>query len=521
VDDGGIAIVLPDAVTIVDAVGLSMGSAYRENTPLAEVSSFGAGSYGRASGGTAVGCQDTNDNSGDFSLIPLADPQNRTSVPVYCMNTATVTNTPTVTETPTVTLTPTNTLAPTPVPGMSIIINEVAWGGTLYSSSDEWIELYNPGSLPINLSGWRLISSDNSPDILLMGTIPAAGFYLLETREAVTNVAADQLYSGNLNNAGETLRLYSPSGNLVDSANLDGGDWNGGSGSPSYGSMERRLGWTDGPFSWITNTGVLRNGLDAGNNPINGTPKSANWANSVTPTRTLTPTATRTPTRVPLPTITRTPTLIRDFVILNEVLPHALTDLNNDGVTDVGDEYIELINLTNISVSLQGWLLDDYDPSTRSYALPPVLMSPGQKLAFFASQTGQYLSDGGDSVVLIRPGGKPADILTYPVVSPIGQAWCRVPDGVGTWYYGCLPTPNQSNVYQPVPVPTATPPPDVGGPPSYFDACPLTDVDEGVQLAECILPGLDIWNPYYWDAPDLNTLPMYLESENSKPVSLE
>ena len=203
------------------------------------------------------------------------------------------------------------------------------------------------------------------------------------------------------------------------------------------------------------------------------------------------------------------------------MLPHALTDLNNDGVTDVGDEYIELINMTNITVSLQGWLLDDYDPSTRSYALPPVLMSPGQKLAFFASQTGQYLSDGGDSVVLIRPGGKPADILTYPVVSPIGQAWCRVPDGLGTWYYGCLPTPNQANIYQPNPLPTPTPLPDMGGPPSYFDACPLTDVDESIELAECVLPGLDIWNPFYWDAPDFNSLPMYLESENSKPVSLE
>jgi hypothetical protein len=521
VDDGGIAVVLPDGTTVVDAVGLSLGSAYKENTPLPEVSSFGAGSYERLSGGTAIGCQDLNDNYADFALIPLADPQNRTSVPVYCMNTATVTNTPTFTETPTETLTPTNTLAPTPVPAMSVIINEVAWGGTTYSSSDEWIELYNPGSLPINLSGWRLISSDNSPDILLTGTIPAAGFYLLEVREPATNVAADQLYTGNLANDGETLRLYSPSGNLVDTANLDGGSWNGGSGSPNYSSMERRLGYTDGLFSWITNTGVQRNGLDAGNNPINGTPKSANWANSVTPTRTLTPTPTRTPTRMPSPTITRTPTLIRDFVILNEVLPHALTDLNGDGVADVGDEYIELINLSNITVSLQRWVLDDRDPSTRSYALPPVLMSPGQKLAFFASQTGQYLSDGGDTVVLIRPGGAVADFLTYPVLEQLGLAWCRIPDGVGTWFFGCIPTPHGANIYQPVPVPTATPLPDVGGPPSYFDACPLIDVDEGIELAECILPGLDIWNPAYWDAPDFETLPMYLEDRNNRLVKME
>ena len=35
-------------------------------------------------------------------------------------------------------------------------INEVAWMGTLVSSNDEWIELYNTGSNEIDLSGWVL-----------------------------------------------------------------------------------------------------------------------------------------------------------------------------------------------------------------------------------------------------------------------------------------------------------------------------------------------------------------------------
>jgi len=517
-DDGGIALVLPPPgagtpTIVVDAVGMSLGSEFKEGIPLPAVDPFGVGSYERLSGGVAGSCQDTNNNTGDFTNIPLAAPQNLTSAPVYCVLTAT----------------PTPTLAPTPVPAMSIIINEVAWAGTVNSSDDEWIELYNPTSQDIDLRGWHLISSDNSPDILWpVGPtpyiVPANGYFLLERSDntTVSNIAADHIYSGDLSNNGETLRLYSPTGNLVDTANLDGGAWNGGTGSPGYNSMERRLGYTDGLFSWIGNTGtVLRNGLDASGNPINGTPKNANWANSVTPTATFIPTVTRTPTPAPPPTITRTPTLIKDFVILNEVLPHSTSDLNSDGVADVGDEYIELINLSNFTVSLQGWLLDDRDSSTRSYALPPVLMSPGQRLAFFASQTGQYLSDGGDTVVLIRPGGTVADFLTYPVLDQLGLAWCRIPDGLGTWFLGCIPTPNQANIYQPNPLPTPTPLPQAGPVESYFSACPLSNVDEGIQLAECDLPGLDIWNPSYWDAPDFNTLPLYLENENSKPVSLE
>lgn len=206
----------------------------------------------------------------------------------------TPTATPTVTATPTSTPIITDTLAPTAAPAMSVIINEVAWAGTLYSSSGEWIELYNPGSQSFNLAGWRLVSSDNSPDILLNGIIPAAGYYLLErgNDSTVSDIAADQIYTGDLSNNGETLRLYSPSGNLVDTANLDGGTWNGGTGSPTFGSMERRLGFADGPFAWITNIGIVRNGTDAGGNPINGTPKYTNWANNVTPTPWLTPTLT-------------------------------------------------------------------------------------------------------------------------------------------------------------------------------------------------------------------------------------
>ncbi|MCJ7511903.1 MAG: lamin tail domain-containing protein, partial [Anaerolineales bacterium] len=82
-------------------------------------------------------------------------------------------STPTGLETPTPTPTPTETSTPTPTststpsptvplslarafPAGAVWINEVAWAGTLASSSDEWIELYNPGSEAIDLSGWRL-----------------------------------------------------------------------------------------------------------------------------------------------------------------------------------------------------------------------------------------------------------------------------------------------------------------------------------------------------------------------------
>jgi hypothetical protein len=538
-DDGGIAVTLGDPDnTVVDAVGMSTGTAFKEGTILSPLNS-GDDSYIRRPYNNWHGCYDNEDNSLDFVVSSPAQPQNISSLPLYnCGSAPTATNTPTITETGTPTLTP------TAVVHMSVVINEVAWAGTGASPYDEWIELYNTTSNDIDLTGWKLTASNNGPTILLSGLIPAKGYYLLEGGDTLTddstvsNIEADQIFvdnsSINLSNNGAFLQLISHSGDIVDTANTNGGKWDGGSSYPAIRSMERRYESTDkpfpdGPVSWIIfyGTDAVKNGKDARGNLINGTPRSANWANSVTPTFTFTPTntatrtLTRTPTHPPPPTITRTPTLIKDFVILNEVLPHATTDYNSDGKVDVGDEYIELINMSNFNVGLQGWLLSDRDPTTGSYAFPAILMSPGERMAFYSSQTGQYLSDGGDIVILIRPGGTAADILTYPVVDQLGKSWCRYPDGIGPWYFGCIPSPNLSNTYQPNPVPTPTPLPQAGPVEDYFSACPLTGVEENVARAECDLPGLDTWDPAQWDAPDFNTLPLYLQNKNSKPVSLE
>ena len=535
-DDGGIAVTLPDTDnTVVDAVGMSTGAAFKEGTVLPPLNN-GDNSYIRRPNNAWHGCYDNGDNSLDFVVSSPGRPQNMSSLPfIDCGGVPTATSTPTVTETR------------TPVTQMSVIINEVAWAGTAASPYNEWIELYNTTTSYIDLTGWTLTATNSGStvatlSIALAGIIPPKGYFLLEGNDdsTVSNIQADQIFTDsqtvNLSNNGAIMKLVSSTGEVVDTANSNGGMWDGGSSYPTINSMERRMQSTDVPMpdgitAWMTFKGPdkYKYGKDANGNLINGSPRGANWAIDVSPTPSFTPTntptrtLTRTPTLVPYrsPTITRTPTPIKDFVILNEALPHATTDLNGDGKVDVGDEYIELINLSNINVSLQGWRLDDRDPTTPGFALPAILMSPGERLAFFASQTKQYLSDGGDTIVLIRPGGTPADILTYPVIDKLGQTWCRYPDGVGTWYFGCLPTPNQANIYLPNPLPTPTPTPAVGPGQGYFATCPLTGVDETIQLAECELPGLDTWNPAYWDAPDFNTLPLPLKKDNSKPVSLE
>ena len=68
-DDGGVAILDATSAAPLDAVGMSAGSAFKEGTPLAPVTTNGNRSYERKPGGPAVTLQDTGDNTADFQLL--------------------------------------------------------------------------------------------------------------------------------------------------------------------------------------------------------------------------------------------------------------------------------------------------------------------------------------------------------------------------------------------------------------------------------------------------------------------
>jgi predicted extracellular nuclease len=78
-DDGGIALTLADN-TIIDQVGMSNGSAFKEGTPLANLGSSNQNrGYERKPGGAAGSGTDTDNNSADFALVSPSAPQNLAS----------------------------------------------------------------------------------------------------------------------------------------------------------------------------------------------------------------------------------------------------------------------------------------------------------------------------------------------------------------------------------------------------------------------------------------------------------
>lgn len=387
------------------------------------------------------------------------------------------------------TSTPTRT--PTPTNTRSVVINEIAWAGTSSTLiDDEWIELYNPGTVPIDITDWVLRATDGAPLITLDGVIPAGGYFLLERDDDITvsDIAADQIYTGALSNNGEILTLYDASNKAVDTANGNGGSWPRGS-STTFGTMERITNSADSDSAWVTNTGSPRNGKNANGGDILGTPKNKN---TVGPTPT--PGKTSTPTRTLLP-----PTIAIDpRPIINEVLPRPGYDWNGDGRVDVFDEFIEIKNLTAIDINLKGWRLDDEaNLGSNPYTLPDIILRPGERVVLFGLETNILLSDGGDTVRLINPNGKIYDAYTYAIAKAEDRSICRLPDGnpgSNSWFDDCIPTPKLSNTRE------GSVPVSPGGN-AESPVCDLPDtIPADFFFAECRGYGAGIWSPFFWDS---------------------
>jgi len=171
--------------------------------------------------------------------------------------------------------------------GSNVVINEIAWGGTAASTSDEWIELYNTTEAAVDLTGWILAFEETA--IELGGernrVIEAGGYFLLERTddETVSDVDADVLYKGSLSNGGATIELRNAADEVVDRVDATETGWPAGTasgGEPPFASMER-VDPTSEAAEWASNDGRIRNGADANGDPLNGTPGQENSARIV------------------------------------------------------------------------------------------------------------------------------------------------------------------------------------------------------------------------------------------------
>ena len=329
---------------------------------------------------------------------------------------------PLPTATNTATAEPTASPVPTARPATTgvVLINEVAWMGTLASGSDEWIELFNPGPAPIDLNGWTLTSSLKL-NIALRGMIAPGAYFLLERTDdrSVADISADQVYSGALSNGGEMLALRDAAGSVLDTANPAGGAWPAGYAQARF-SMERVCNAT-GPACWQPARPCAANGRDAAGNAMRGTPRQPNSQLTV----------------CALPA----------GLHLNEVLVRAGRSWSSFAGADARPfRYIELYNTSDTLLDISYFMLDDAEAD----GADPQLLPAGTRLGgheFYVlpiANSGLRVPASGGLLRLLLPDGSEQEQLTWAQSSE-DESLSRAPDGSGSWQAGWQPSPGLPN----------------------------------------------------------------------------
>lgn len=171
------------------------------------------------------------------------------------------------------------------------VINEILWMGSDISTTDEWIEIYNPDSEDIDLSGWSVWSKTSSGEdkrVLLFqaGTTLEVDTYAVIARKSADSSALTEepdILAPDLSllNTGLYLSLRDAAGNIVDVAD-DGSGGPFAGANPSGGvkaSMERIDPFVSGALKDNWQTATESQGFDVGSTVL-GTPSFRNSGSS-------------------------------------------------------------------------------------------------------------------------------------------------------------------------------------------------------------------------------------------------
>ncbi len=318
---------------------------------------------------------------------------------------------------------------------LNMVINEVTWMGTNISANDEWIELYNNTENSISLDDWQMVSQDGTPKINLSGIIPANGFYLLERTDDTTvpNVPANQIYTGALGNAGETLELYDNFGNLIDGVDNSSG-WSAGDNKTKQ-TMERI-----NPFVSGSNSSNWQTSENPG-----GTPKSQNSA-GVTAKSGTEQISAEVSQNQPEPIVEQieiTPTgnsaQIENYpngIVFNEILP------SPEGL-DETEEWIEIYNQNDFPVDLSGWQISDSFGQTKTHHFPEnSIILPKSYLVIKRPESGIILNNQEEKLLIVSPDKKVVDFVYYKNAVR-DQSFARFSD---QWFWTKALTPGSLNI---------------------------------------------------------------------------
>ncbi len=315
-------------------------------------------------------------------------------------------------------------------PDAVVVFNEVHYNPPGASEDGEWIELFNQMGIKTDISGWRLEGVDYT---FPPGTVIDPGKYIIVAKTPTSRRLGP--FTGNINNDGETLRLYNQGNRLMDELDFgDNGRWPA-SADGSGSTLAKRSPYTaNSPAeNWTVSSHV------GGTPGTNNFPSGAPTLNSVT------------------------------GAVFNEIPP-----------ATEAIYWVELVNTDSSPLEMGGMTISaDGDP-LREYTLPPGELAAGGLLLLDETALGFRLADG-EKLFLYSSLGT----ITLDARQVTGRLRGRSTNHGNAWLYPNAPTPGTANTftfredvviseiaYNPPALPAV---PEV---PATFDTTPLIEMDQ-------------------------------------------
>jgi hypothetical protein len=286
-----------------------------------------------------------------------------------------------------------------------IVINEIAWMGTLESHYDEWIELKNLSNGNVDLSGWILEKGDcedgDCDKIDLEGIIKSREFYLLERSDdnSVKNVKADLFFSGSINNKNEFLILKNKEGVIIDKISAEP-DWPAGDNNKKL-TMERNK------------DGKWKNSLI-----VDGTPKKENSEANNLPE----------------------PKIYSRKLEMTELMP------NPEG-TDKNKEWIELFNRDEKELDLESWYF--FNQSDKKIKLDGLKIKSQERLKVEIKNSSFSLKNSDGWIELRNPNDEIVDRVSYLESAKMNASYNK--NIQGKWEWSIFVTPGKENRFNQLP----------------------------------------------------------------------
>lgn len=311
------------------------------------------------------------------------------------------------------------------------------------SGYDEFIEIYNPGTEPVNLNDYFLENVGTLEGAKQVGTqLLGANQYLTLTKQTRESGHTGYIQNGvalpfnDLSHIGGTLRLVTKDGEVIDQISWTNSEAN----ASAEGAAEVVVYQCQSTAASCVSQSITRQTDEQGGhifvNPVwklmPASPVSSQLIDLPIPV--LTDGSEESDENTPPLSL---PDLTCEGVVVSELLP-------NPAGTDSGKEFIELHNNTSDYVPLKNCSLQ---VGTKKFTFADVEMGPGAYVAFNDLVTGLTLpNSSGGNVWLLTPTEE-IDKVTYPGGLADDVAWANI-DGV--WQTTYAPTPGAANISMPL-----------------------------------------------------------------------